>query len=72
MTNYPPGSDTPDSPWNEPKPKMIECPDCGGDGTISHSDGDDWDEFNCTTCDGTGEIEDNEEKDNFIKPDEQI
>jgi DnaJ-class molecular chaperone len=60
MDNYPPGAaNDPNAPYNQPEP--VECPDCGGEGTISCSDDDEWDEFNCTTCGGTGFIEKEDE-----------
>lgn len=30
--NYPLGADTPDAPWNEKEPDMIECEECNGKG----------------------------------------
>jgi DnaJ-class molecular chaperone len=52
MSNYPPGSDTPDAPWNDTT-KVMDCEECNGTGEINE----DGDNHSCTCCNGTGEIE---------------
>ncbi len=58
MSNYPPGSDTPDAPWNTKEPSTKTCEECDGTGIDTEK----LDE--CLCCDGQGyveiETEDNE------------
>lgn len=60
MSNYPPGTgpDDPDAPWNDPEPKLVDCPICGGDGYDpgGYEDGD-----ACARCKGTGQVYKDEE-----------
>ena len=53
-SNYPPGSDTPDAPWNK-----RDCPECEGTGCLS--DELDNDEA-CPECDGSGILTKKEKK----------
>ena len=53
MSNYPPGSDTEDAPWNDVKLKTMDCEECNGSGELNEE----GDVHSCPCCDGTGEIE---------------
>lgn len=74
-SNYPPGTgpNDPRAPWNQPDPKMIECPDCDGWGFIEVDDGvdergsEETPTQACETCDGEGEIEDDGSDDEWVE-----
>lgn len=54
MSNYPPGSDTEDAPWNVKDPHMVTCAQCDGEGFYFDENNE---EHTCPACDGSGEIE---------------
>lgn len=56
MSNYPPGSNTDESPWNTKEPKLIDCADCEGTGN-TFDDEDDVEMHDCANCEGTGQVE---------------
>lgn len=67
--NYPAGAaNDPKAPWNQPEPVFIECESCEGTGMSGHDCGEDTcncsnpeDNLWCLTCEGTGEIESEDE-----------
>lgn len=75
--NYPPGADGPNAPWNryEKEITMKPCPDCDGNGYFEDSEccgahlshgicmecKEHSEPAKCEVCDGSGQVEDDEE-----------
>lgn len=62
MSNYPDNVDprSPDCPWNEKDPVMVECPECEGAGRVEDPQDEEM-AVECDICNGTGRIEISEE-----------
>lgn len=57
LSNYPPGADGPNAPWNQPEPKTVDCEKCGGRGDVEVKTDSGLFVNDCPDCGGWGQVE---------------